>query len=227
MSRAMEGGEGGEAAASADSVDNDAVYLSQLGFIRGHLLVGVNLFREGHTEASATHMKHPGSEIYTNLLPALEARGATGFGEELGALAAAVEQGGTKEEVETVYGQLLQAISRAEQTVANQDARLLGEVIVALVRIAAAEYDIAVADDGTLDNAHEYQDALGFVQVARSLLGRLQGMTENTAAATAIAVQLDSIAPAWTGLMPPEKLQTEPSFIYGAASRIELAAQNL
>lgn len=224
---AAEGGEGGEGATSADSVADDGVYLSQLGFIRGHLLVGVNLYREGHSQASATHMKHPGSEIYTNLLPALEARKATGFSEELGALANAVEQGRPQAEVESAYAQLLEAISRAEQAVPEQSAALLGQMITALVRTAAAEYDIAVGDNGALENAHEYQDAFGFVQVARSLLDRLQGMTDNTAATSAIALQLDLIAPAWTGLMPPERLQTEPSVIYGAASRIELAAQGL
>lgn len=226
MTSTSEGGEGGEGASSAESVADESVYLGQLAFIRGHLRVGVDLYREGQMQASATHMKHPESEIYTDLLPALQAREASGFSDELSALATAVEQERPLADVEAAYAQLLQAISRAEQAVA-QDAALLGKVIVDLVRTAAAEYDIAVGENGRLENAHEYQDALGFVHVARDLLRRLKGMTDNTAAVTAIGLQLDAIAPAWTGLMPPERLETAPSLIYGAASRIEFAAQKL
>ncbi len=224
---ASEGGEGGEGASSADSVASDAVYLGQLAFIRGHLNVGVNLYREGDEEASATHMKHPESEIYAALQPALEARGAPGFADQLAALAVAVENGQPLAEVETAYEDLLQGITAAEQAVPDQHARLLGNVIVDLVSTAAAEYDIAVGDDLALENAHEYQDALGFIRIAYDLLARVETMTDDASTVSAIREQLDLVRPAWTGLQPPQRLHTEPSVIYGAASRVELAVSRL
>lgn len=110
---AEEGGEGGEGASSADSIASDAVYLGQLGFIRGHLMVGVELYREGDAANSETHMKHPESEIYAELVPALEARNAPGFGEQMGALAVTVEQRRPLAEVEAAYETLLAEIGRA------------------------------------------------------------------------------------------------------------------
>jgi len=224
---AGEGGEGGEGASSEESVSSDAVYLGQLAFIRGHLNVGVNLYREGDEEASATHMKHPESEIYAALQPALEARDAPGFADQLAALAGAVENGKPLADVEAAYEALLQGITAAEQAVPNQNARLLGDVIVDLVSTAAAEYDIAVGDDLALENAHEYQDALGFIRVAYDNLDNVAAMTDDTSTVAAIREQLDLVHPAWTGLQPPQRLHTRPSVIYGAASRIELAVSRL
>jgi hypothetical protein len=40
-------------------------YLTHLGLVRGHLGVGVDLYREGAQDAAQTHMKHPGDELYS------------------------------------------------------------------------------------------------------------------------------------------------------------------
>lgn len=224
---AMTASEGGEGASSEESLASDAVYLGQLAFIRGHLNVGVNLYREGDEEAAATHMKHPESEIYAALQPALDAREAPGFADQLAALAVAVENGESLAEVETAYEALLQGITTAEHAVAEQNARLLGDVIVDLVSTAAMEYDIAVGDDLSLENAHEYQDALGFVRIAYDMLARVESVTDDHDTVETIRQQLDLVLPAWTGLQPPERLHTEPSVIYGAVSRIELAVSRL
>lgn len=222
-----EGGEGGESASTADAIESDAVYLAQLAFIRGHLNVGVNLYREGEFEAATTHMKHPGDEIYTALLPALEVRGAKDFSDQLEALADAVTNSAPEADVEAAYVALEAAIADAEAAVEELDARTLGAVIVDLVRTAAAEFDIAVGDDGGLENEHEYQDALGFVRIAKEKFAQLEGLSDNAAALLAIETQLDMLLPIWPGLRAPATLSTEPSVIYGAASRIEIALQQL
>lgn len=222
-----EGGEGGEGASTEDAISNDAVYLAQLSFIRGHLYVGVSLYREGDLEASATHMKHPGDELYAALLPAIESRDGTGFGDQLQNLADAVIERRSAADVESAYSALLVAISEAEGAVKDLSARTLGEVIVDLVRTAAAEYDIAVDDNGMLVEPHEYQDSLGFVHTAREKFDVLATMSDNEAALMAIDVQLQMLLPIWPSLQAPEKLSTEPSVIYGAASRIEIATTQL
>lgn len=220
------GGEGAEGALSGNAMTSDAAYLGQMAFIRGHLNVGVNLYREGQVEASATHMKHPGDELYANLLPAIEARGAEDFADQLEALAVAVENERPLVDVEQAYSNLLGAMSAAE-SVTEQDARTLGAVVVDLVRTAAAEFDIARADDGALENEHEYQDSLGFVRIARDLLEVIERKTSNADAAAAIRVQLDSLMPIWPSLQAPQQLSADPSVIYDAASRIEIATLSL
>jgi DNA-binding GntR family transcriptional regulator len=183
----------------------------------------VNLYREDAMDASATHMKHPADELYTALLPAMEARGATGFADELEALAVAVEQKQGAEAVEAAYAALLDAIGKAEAAVKEPDAGTLVTVIVDLVRTAAAEYDIAVGEGGVLENEHEYQDALGFVRTANEWMPKLAALTDNDAAVMAIQTQLDMLLPIWPGLKAPARLETAPSVIYGAAARIEFA----
>ncbi|MEX0619043.1 MAG: hypothetical protein WDZ76_08340 [Pseudohongiellaceae bacterium] len=220
------GGEGGEPA-GADAVTSDAAYRVQLGLIRGHLLVGVGLYREGQQIASETHMKHPEDELYAALLPALQARNAPGFGEELQQLAQAVENGAPPDRVESAYQNLLNVIDRAENAAAEPDAAQLGEVIATLVRVAADEYVIARAADGSVANAHEYQDAMGFVQVAGQLAQRLETLSNNVEAITTIRNQLADIASIWPGLTPPARLSTEPAVLYGTAARIEIASLSL
>jgi len=227
MPVADEGGEGGEGATSADAIASDAVYLSQLAFIRGHLNVGVSLYREGFSEGSVTHMKHPQDEIYANLLPAIHARNANGFAYELAELAASIEDGSSTAEVDAAYKNVIAAIANAENAVVDLNAKTLGSVIVEVVRTSAAEFDIAVDDNGNLEAEHEYQDSLGFVRIANELLDQLRGMTENAEAIAAIEAQLLALEPVWTGVRAPQKLETDPSVIYGAAGRIEFAVNSL
>lgn len=227
MAMPDEGGEGGEGASTADAISSDAIYLGQLAFIRGHLFVGVSLYSEGFQDGAVTHMKHPGDELYANLLPAMESRNASGFADQLEALATAVEGGKPMSEVQQTYDHLLESITEAENAVADQSAGVIGAVIVNLVRTSAAEYDIAMGDEGQVEAEHEYQDSLGFVHIAQDKLDQLSGMTENQDAIAAIQVQLDMLKPIWPGLRAPAKLVTDPSVIYGAASRIEIATMSL
>lgn len=224
---AGEGGEGGESASSADSVSSDAVYLGQLKFIRGHLLVGVELYQEGDAEASETHMKHPESEIYAALLPALSARNAPGFADQLSALAVAVENRQPESVVTAAFDELMTAVTQAENAVSPVTPRLLGDVIVDLVSTAAAEYDIAAADDLSVENGHEYQDSFGFMRIAYDVLDQLESMGADSGVTRSVREQMDSIMPAWSGVQPPARLHVAPSVIYGAASRIELTVSGL
>lgn len=223
-----EGGEGGEGASAADAVTGDVAYRAQLALMRGHLSVGVDLYHHGEYAASATHMKHPEDELYAAMEPAFEeAREVAGFSEELSALANAVENRAGQSEVDRAYVTLLSAIRRAESAAEDMTPRQTGEVITALVRTAAEEYAIARGEDGSLQNAHEYQDAMGFVRVAGDLLRQMRPDTDNPESLAAIEAQLAAIEPAWLSLLPPDHLSVDASLLYGAAARIELAVGRL
>ncbi|MEQ8486804.1 MAG: hypothetical protein RIB46_20760 [Pseudomonadales bacterium] len=98
-----EGESEGEGAVAQSLITDDAAYLSRLHLILGHLEVGVSLYRKGHTAAALTHMKHPADELYSALIPAIAARGVTGFDGQLEAPAQAVA-GGADAEASTLYG---------------------------------------------------------------------------------------------------------------------------
>jgi hypothetical protein len=227
-----EGGEGGEGAA-VHLAEDDGAYLTQLGLVRGHLEVGMDLYRQGEHAAAEPHMAHPAEELYEALEPALEARGAPSFEEQLEALDHLVEKAAPVDEVEAAYRKVLEGVSAAEASVPEASRADLAhrfDVIVNLVRTAGREYAEALDDDGKVVNAVEYQDALGFVRTAQAMLDAIkqEGSAAAAKAVMASQEQLDGVALLWPSVVPPESVAGgDPSELYGAAARIEIAALRL
>jgi hypothetical protein len=216
------GGEGeGEGASMADPVSDDVEYLHQLGQTRGHLAAFTALHRLGAHEMSMTHAKHPESELYTGLVPAFAARGKTGFAEELAALTDAVAKG---ENVDAAYADVMNAISENEPD-ADFATRLMA--IATLARTAGNEFAIGVADDGTVVNAHEYQDAYGFLTAAREMLANKEAADAQEAQALALADEQLEIALAEFDTLTANRVDGDASVIHGAAARIEIEANML
>lgn len=224
---AATGGGEAEGAVDIDLTTNDAAFLGQLGLVRGHLWVGVQLYKHGHKDMALTHMKHPGDELYAGLLPALEARDNDGFAEELSALANAVENGESEETVEQRHRELEEAVATAENAADDSlKTALLG--IERMVRVAAEEYAIGVKN-GEIVNAHEYQDAMGFVEIARIRLANLTDAqrAEGPGIVDEVSAQLELVRPLWPMLVPEGNIDGDASTLYGAAARIQLAAWDL
>jgi len=215
-------GEGeGEGATSADPAASDVAYMHLLGLVRGHLIAFHELYNGGERDMALTHAKHPESELYASLVPAFQSRNLPGFAEELNDLAAAAESGG---DIGDAYSAVVAAIS------ANTPDASVGEHLLAvseIVRTAADEFAIGVEDDGAITNAHEYQDAYGFLIASREILSGIE--TSDVAEADAIALAHEQID---LGLSPYNSLSDEttegkPSTLYGAAARIEIAGRGL
>jgi hypothetical protein len=218
-------GEGeGAIALAIDLTTNDLAYLTQLALVRGHLFVGHELYMAGHIEHAKTHMKHPKSELYADIVPAFATRGTTGFAQELQDLATAVnEELGTKV-VDATYQKLLTLIAITEAAV-NEASHTSAEklkLVASLLQVAGEEYAIAVVD-GKMENAHEYQDALGFTTVAQSIISGIDNVDAKTKAASLV----ESIKPLWPTIIPPSNLDTNAGQIYGVAAKIELLALSL
>ncbi len=225
-------GEGeGEGSSAAISATDDIAYLTQLGLMRGHLLVGLELYRAGALDQARTHMKHPSSELYSGIADSFVARGAAGFSAELAQLSAAVEGNAGAEAVEEAYAAVLKAISESETHVSDDTGRSLAaelRVVVNLVRTAADEYAIGVKD-GVIVNVHEYQDAYGFTQAAKQIILSLdaKGNAEKQQALAAIRNHLEGLAPVWPGVVPSETVDGDAAPLYGAAARIEILSLSL
>jgi hypothetical protein len=208
------------------SAVNDIAYLTQLGLMRGHLNVGFDLYQQGAIDAAKTHMKHPGDELYATLAPAFAARGVSGFADELENLAVLVESEADLSDVRAAYTDLEAAIKTAEQGVVQINLQTRLEVVAQLVRTAAEEYDIGVKK-GLVVNEHEYQDALGFIRVARSIIDSVDAGSEavNGTAIQQVRMQIENIKPAWPTVIAPEKVKNGADVIYDAATKIEMIAR--
>lgn len=193
-----------DAALTAQILEDDVAYLTQLGLMRGHLHVGVGLYDMGEHAEAATHMKHPESELYAELVPGMERRGAAGFADELAALATAVENGEDNAQVQQLYTRLEQSIREAEAAAADLDTSETGDVIAGLLSHVAEEYEIAVSSEGRMQNVHEYQDSLGFVYVARGYADQLPQTELNANQRQGLRTQFDFLQTVFADLMPAD-----------------------
>ena len=213
---------------AVDPADQDTVtFLGQLGLIRGHLWVGLQLYSKGHHEMARTHMKHPEDELYADLLPALEARNSAGFAAELTALSSAVESDQPVAAVEQAHNALSQAMDRVEG-LADVSLKTVLLSIEYMTRTAAEEYALGVSE-GHVVNHHEYQDSLGFTEAARQRLDKLAANLSQTEAEATDKVrkQLQRIDALWPELVPAGRLHGDASLLYAAADDIGAIALSL
>lgn len=223
MAGEAEGGEGESEGAprSGDPATDDVAYIKLLGLVRGHLIAFIELYQGGENAMALTHVKHPESELYASLAPAFAARNKPGFADQLTALAEAAERG---DDVNEAYSAVVEAIN-AHTPNAGVAVQLLA--ISEIVKTAGDEFDIAVEDDGSISNAHEYQDAYGFLIASRDILSGLK--TDDMNATDAISLSYEQIELSLASFVGLTEGSTEglASTLYGAAARIEIAARGL
>lgn len=219
-------GEGG-GVTETDLKTNDVAFLSRLGLIRGHLLVGYELYKQGQVDMAITHMKHPRDELYAGLVPAIEARGGKRFDEALSALADKVISRAPQAEVDKAYQNLESGIKAAE-SVASPDLKNTLQSIKELIRTAGEEYALGV-EDGKIINLHEFQDAYGFTEIAKRRLHELSDTAKKQSPKTLEKVRgyLEELADLWPSIAPKGDVKGDASRLFGAAARIEIAALGL
>jgi len=218
---------------------DDLAYLTQLGLMRGHLYVGYELYKAGHIEHAKTHMKHPESELYEQVADAFVQRQSGGFAHELSALSAAVESEQEIGSVNRAYRLLVTAINTNEAAAGSQGVGKKLQLISELLKVAGEEYAIAVVD-GKMQNAHEYQDALGFTNVAAQILATIDGGESQAGQESgdswsqlvfnskqAAQAQLSELGSLWPTLIPPATLATSADSLFDAANNIQTLAERL
>lgn len=221
-----EGGEAGEAGASGGAEGDRTDYLMDLALVEGHMLVGVALYKAGDAEAAKPHMKHPRDELFADLKMHFEEMKVNGFGAELEAVAMAVETGAAAEDVDAKLNTLLAAIAEARG--GPMEAHEAAQAAVLVLKTAADEFGESVKD-GKVVEAHEYQDAWGFVQAAKRIIDRLpdeeknEHMDELQSIGNELAA-IEKFFPDTAGKMP---VMATGSDFAAAAARIELTASGI
>ena len=203
------------------STDNE--YLTNLNLMKGHLWVGIELYKAKHIENAKRHMKHPKSELYGDIIPTFEAKGTAGFAAELEDLALSVENEESISTIENNYQNLFDAIDNNQQFVADVNKSIDGKItlVVSLLEIAAEEYAVGIIE-GEVKNKFEYQDALGFTEVAKNILKNIQtdDMSEKDRLAKVISI-IDSLSILWPQLVPTGNIDGDSKSILDAVKEIK------
>lgn len=221
----MQGNQTAGEGEGASVVKSEADFLHALGLVEGHMTVGVFLYSNGDFAQARTHMKHPRDELYAVLVPELKKRNKQGFDKELSAVASSVEAGAAAQDVNAKMQTLRDALDR-NGAPSNARARL--EAAAKLVRTAAAEYAVGVKG-GKIVNAHEYQDAWGFVQVAIRLIESAPAdqREKNASQFAAARQQVLDLKKAWADIQGKQSVSEDSTLLAAAAARIELAALSI
>jgi len=208
---------------SSSKVFKDDQYLTHIGLVKGHLFVGVELYKKEFFENAKRHMKHPKSELYAGLIPTFEAKNANGFASELEVLALSVENNEPLSIVSMNYKNLLDVINQNENYVDSKSNTFENKVLLvkSLLEIAAEEYAIGIID-GNIENKFEYQDALGFTTVAKNILKDSDALSPSEEVKRNIIIEIiESLSPLWPSLVPIEKINGDAVKILNAVSKID------
>ena len=179
-----------------------------MGLMRGHLLVAAELFEAGHYELAQRHSKHPAEEVYQELRPALARLELPGFAPELSAFAETLAKGGGgREQFSGRYAILMRTMDALEAQLPLADQQQ-HSVAFELVKQAAYEYSVGVNQDGLVTDIQEYQDAYGFVTVAKSKLAG-DSPSETGQLDQDVSEYLNAAMDLWPTLMPDAPLQVD------------------
>ncbi|QIQ86960.1 hypothetical protein [Erythrobacter sp.] len=201
-----EGGEGGESGSGIGALPVP----QRLAFMSGHVAAGIALYRAGEAEAAAPHLMHPVSEGYEAERAGLDRLGFEP--DTFRSVSTALEQGKPAGEVEPQLEAAEDNLAAMREAAGGDPA----EVIRFLMEVTSEEYAAALSN-GKVSDAAEYQDAWGFVTVARALADDLEGEAAGKVAAT-----LDRMLGLW-----PEGAPIPPAYPAPAGQVSALASRVL
>ena len=207
---------------SSSKVFKDDQYLTHIGLVKGHLFVGVELYKKEYFENAKRHMKHPKSELYAGLIPTFKAKNANGFANELEVLALSVENNEALSVVSENYKNLLEVINQNENYVDSKSNTFENKVLLvkSLLEIAAEEYAIGIVD-GNIENKFEYQDALGFTTVAKKIIKDVDSLSPSEELKRNKIIEvIESLSSLWPSLVPIERINGDADKILTAISKI-------
>ncbi|MFM2429434.1 MAG: hypothetical protein RLZZ511_647 [Cyanobacteriota bacterium] len=213
-----EGGEGGEGGNSSGNPDVDL--MTNLGLMKGHLIVAKELIDAKQYKEAVPHIGHPVEEIYGDVEPLLTTRKLAQFKPQLTQMSDLIKATPDSPEMATAYDASVSAI---DQTIAaipasqRQSPEFTIQVVGALLNTAADEYKAAIAD-GKFVELVEYQDSRGFVQYAETLYKAAPN--PDAAKHTAISNAFTQLKTAWPAVMPPTTPVKTPEEIAALVKQI-------
>jgi hypothetical protein len=223
-------GEGGERGGLA-KLPPDLDFALRIAQMRGHLLVGDELVRQGQWNAAYPHFRHPTEELYGPIRGRLKDYRVAPFEAALKVLANVVKSKKTGDDYERALKSVNDALDVADRAVQDkQKSResFAVETALEVLKSATGEYRQAIAKD-RIAKPVEYQDARGFVWQAERMITNVAPALEkkDAAALNQVRSAFAELKKAWPDAMPPAKPVKDYGGVLGDVSRIELAAGKL
>lgn len=207
----------------------DLDYMTKLGLMKGHMVVGKELLDLNEPEQAEPHIGHPVEEIYADIEEQLEKRNVKEFKTGLDDLHNLVKAKPNDPEIATNFASSMKAIDDAIAAVPedkrNSPAFIL-QTINGLLDTANSEYGAAIAKNKIVEDI-EYQDSRGFVLYAQDLYARISGQMakEYPQADKEIKTVMTDLIKAWPAPIAPEQPVKSPDEVAKLVQNIQEKAQ--
>ena len=210
---------------------SDVEYMTALGLMEGHLIVGKELLDLGKPEQAEPHMGHPVEEIYGEIEDELTRRNVPQFKIAMNQLHDLVKTAPKSPQVVDKYQAGIEAIEGAIAAVPDkqrQSPKFVLEVITKLLAPAEEEYKAAIANNRIVEEI-EYQDSRGFVLYAESLYGSIapEMKQKNPQVHQIIVSSMKELKKAWPSPVPPEKPVMTPAQVSQMVAQIKASSQKI
>jgi hypothetical protein len=231
---AKHGGEGGEGEGGekgAAPLPPDLDYALKISLVRGHLLIGDELVKEGQWNAALPHFLHPIEELYGGLRPRLKEYKTPPFQAALKVLANAVKTKKGGDDYAKALKAVNDALAAADAGLKEKQADWDGfvtETAIETLKTSTGEYEEAIVK-GRIAKPVEYQDARGFIWHAEKMIESVAPALEKKDAAALAEVRagIAELKKAFPTAMPPKTPVKDYGTVLQDVSRIELAAGKL
>jgi hypothetical protein len=227
-----EGGEGEEGGAKGGAkLPPDLDFALRIAQIRGHLLVGDELVKEGQWNAAYPHFRHPTEELYGGIRARLKEYKTPPFEAALKALANAVKSKKGGEPYDKAFKAVRDALAATDEGLKakqqNWDAFTV-EAALETLKSATGEYQEAIIK-GRIAKPVEYQDARGFILHAEKMFDAVApGLEKKDADAFKhVRDAFAELKKAFPTPMPPKTPVKDYGAVLGDVSRVELSAGKL
>lgn len=206
----------------------DQAMAGRLLLIKGHLLVGRELYTQNRLDDALPHYLHPSEEIYGLIKPELKKRRIASFEKPLNQLYQMVKQKKPAADVFAKQADVLRAVDAAlakpGRKVTENPAFIMDTTAMVLLQ-AVEEYKESFAGEAIV-NAVEYQDARGFVLAARANLDQHAEAlkAKNGDAFAKVSQQLDAVQKVYPAAVPPQQPVTSAKGLYDMVAEIEKLA---
>ncbi len=228
-----EGGEGDEggAKAGAPTLAPELDFALKIAQIRGHLLVGDELVKEGQWNAAYPHFRHPTEELYGPIRDRLKDYKTPPFEAALKVLANVVKAKKGGDDYDRALKAVTDALDAADQGLKAKHAdweSFTVETALEILKSATGEYEGAIVN-GRIAKPVEYQDARGFVWQAERMIESVAPALEkkDADALKQVRAVFADLKKTWPSAMPPKTPVNDYGAVLGGVSRIELAAGRL
>ena len=183
----------------------------RLAFMSGHVKAGIELYRLNELEMAAPHLMHPVSETHESERRDLD---KLGFNQSLfKKITHALEKNVKSTTISTM---LVEAEKNIDALSKNAGGNPY-EIIEFLMVITLEEYELSFKDDKIIELG-EYQDAWGFVEVAKEHAKRIR----NTIKSRELLKEISELQKCWKKGPLPVEMPTHPSIIKQLIQKITI-----